>query len=98
MTKTEIRANAKEIIVEHVLNAIPNLTKIDDYTYAICVGTAEDNGNPVYAKIDISAPNWYSTKTSPAFDLDDAVAKYEAKCEERAQKEAEREAKRAEKA
>lgn len=90
MTKAEIRAQAKDMVVTQILNAINGLTKIDDYTYAIRVGTAEDNGNPLYAKIEISAPNWYDCKNSKAFDLDTKVAAYEEVLAERSRKAAEK--------
>ena len=98
MTKAEIRAQVKDTVIEQIVNAIEGLVKIDDYTYAIRVGTAEDNGAPLYAKIEVSAPNWYATKTAQAFDIDVATEKYEAKIAERDRKEVERAAKKAEKA
>lgn len=98
MTKAEIRANAKNRVAAEILTAIDGLTKIGDYTWGIQVGTAEDNGNPVYVKIDVSCPNWYATAKSNAFNLNEKVAEYEAKLAEDERKAAEKAAKAAEKA
>ena len=96
-SKVEIRTEVKESAVAMLMPAMPNAVKIDDYTYAIPMGTAEDNGNQLYAKIEVSAPNWYSTKNTPAFNLQDKVALYEAELEERARKAVEKAAAKKEK-
>lgn len=50
-------------------------------TYAIPV---EMDGTTYYAKVQIAVAPWYDTKTAPAFNLDDAVEKMEAKAAEKA--------------
>lgn len=93
-SKIDIRTEVKENVVAQVLAAIPTAVKIDDYTYAVPMGVAEDNGNPIYAKIEVSAPNWYDTKNTPAFNLQNKVAAYEAELAERERKAAEKAAKK----
>lgn len=90
MTKNEIRTNIKDTMVERLLPVLEDATKIDDYTYAVPMGTAEDNGHPLYAKIEIKCVNWYDTKNCRAFNLEDKVAAYTAVLEERARKAAEK--------
>ena len=85
-SKVEIRTEAKNGIATQFVGFFPEAVKINDYAYAIHVGTAEDNGNPLYVKIDISAPNWYDCKNTPAFNLQEKVALYEAELAERARK------------
>lgn len=97
MTKMEIRTNVKTAVAEQFTEFFGNAIQIDDFTYAIPMGTAEDNGHPLFAKVEISCPNWYNTQRTEAFDVDAKVAAFNAELTERAEKAAEKEAKRKEK-
>lgn len=97
MTKMEIRTNVKTAVAEQFTEFFGNAIQIDDFTYAIPMGTAEDNGHPLFAKVEISCPNWYNTQRTEAFDVDAKVAAFNAELAERAEKAAEKEAKRKEK-
>lgn len=70
-------------------------TQIGTSTYAIPVETPE---GVFYAKVAVTAAQRADTKAYPAFNLEDAVAKFEAECAEKAEKAAEREAAKAAKA
>ena len=70
-------------------------TQIGTSTYAIPVETPE---GVFYAKVAVTAAQRADTKAYPAFNLEDAVAKFEAECAEKAEKKAEREAEKAAKA
>lgn len=89
-SKIDIRTEVKENVVAQVLAAIPTAVKIDDYTYAVPMGVAEDNGNPLYGKIEIKCVNWYDTKSTPAFNLQNKVAAYEAELADRERRAAEK--------
>lgn len=67
-------------------------TQIGASTYAIPV---EIEGEVVYAKVAITAAQRTDTKTTKAFDLDIAVAKYEEEVAKKEAKAAEREAAKA---
>lgn len=75
--KNEIRVsatNAIEAIVEaHVSGLIPVRVAKKD-CYAIDTGVKDENGNTVFATVEITVKNTEATKTSPAFDLDAAIA------------------------
>ena len=75
--KNEIRVsatNAIEAIVEaHVPGLIPVRVAKKD-CYAIDTGVKDENGNTVFATVEITVKNTEATKTSPAFDLDTAIA------------------------
>lgn len=74
--KSEIRV-AAATAVESLLTAIPNLIPVrvgKKDGYAIDTGVKDENGNPVYAVIEATVKNTEATKTTPAFDLDAAVA------------------------
>ena len=86
MTKMEIRNTVKETVAAQFTAAFENAVQIDDFTYAIPMGVAEDNGAPLYAKVEISCPNWYATVKTEAFDLDKKVTEYNAELVERAAK------------
>lgn len=90
MTKMEIRTNIKNTIAEQFIEFFGNAIQIDDFTYAIPMGTAEDNGHPLFAKVEISCPNWYNTAKTEAFDVDAKVAAFNAELAERAEKAAEK--------
>lgn len=74
--KSEIRV-AAATAVESLLTAIPNLIPVrvgKKDGYAIDTGVKDENGNPVYAVIEATVKNTEATKTTPAFDLDAAIA------------------------
>lgn len=74
--KSEIRV-AAATAVESLLTAIPGLVPVrvgKKDGYAIDTGVKDENGNPVYAVIEATVKNTEATKTTPAFDLDAAVA------------------------
>ena len=74
--KNEIRV-AAATAVESLLTAIPNLIPVrvgKKDGYAIDTGVKDENGNPVYAVIEATVKNTEATKTTPAFDLDAAIA------------------------
>lgn len=64
-------------------------TQIGASTFAIPV---ELDGETVYAKVAITAAQRTDTKVNPAFDLETAVAKFEAEVAEKEAKRVEREA------
>lgn len=96
MTKMEIRTNIKDTVAQWVTESIGNAIQIDDYTYAVPMDKA-DNGNTIYAKIEISCPNWYNTAKTEAFSLEAKVEAYNTELTERAEKAAEKARKAAEK-
>ena len=67
-------------------------TQIGTSTYAVPVETPE---GVFYAKVAVTAAQRADTKAYPAFDLLEAVAKFEAEQAEKAEKAAEREAAKA---
>ena len=69
-------------------------TNIGEYTYAIPV---EYEGETFYVKASFTAAARKATKVNPAFNLDEAVEKYEITLAQRAEKAAAAEAKKAEK-
>ena len=74
--KNEIRV-AAATAVESLLTAIPNLIPVrvgKKDGYAIDTGVKDENGNSVYAVIEATVKNTEATKTTPAFDLDAAIA------------------------
>lgn len=74
--KSEIRV-AAATAVESLLTAIPNLIPVrvgKKDGYAVDTGVKDENGNPVYAVIEATVKNTEATKTTPAFDLDAAIA------------------------
>lgn len=74
--KSEIRV-AAATAVESLLTAIPNLIPVrvgKKDGYAIDTGVKDENGNPVYAVLEATVKNTEATKTTPAFDLDAAIA------------------------
>lgn len=74
--KNEIRV-AAATAVESLLTAIPNLIPVrvgKKDGYAVDTGVKDENGNPVYAVIEATVKNTEATKTTPAFDLDAAIA------------------------
>lgn len=74
--KNEIRV-AAATAVESLLTSIPNLIAVrvgKKDGYAVDTGVKDENGNPVYAVIEATVKNTEATKTTPAFDLDAAIA------------------------
>lgn len=74
--KSEIRV-AAATAVESLLTVIPNLIPVrvgKKDGYAVDTGVKDENGNPVYAVIEATVKNTEATKTTPAFDLDAAIA------------------------
>lgn len=75
--KNEVRVaatNAIEAIIEaHVPGLIPVRVAKKD-CYAIDTGVKDESGNTVFATVEITVKNTEATKTSPAFDLDAAIA------------------------
>ena len=96
MTKMEIRTAIKDTAAQWITESIGNAIQIDDYTYVVPMDKA-DNGNTIYAKIEISCPNWYNTAKTEAFNLETKVAAFNAELTERAEKAAEKARKAAEK-
>ena len=94
LKKSEMDALVRNTVVER-LNLDEIATQIGASTYAIPVETDEGT---FYAKVAITAAQRKATKTTEAFDLETAVAKYAADLAEKAEKEAEREAAKAAKA
>lgn len=74
--KSEIRV-AAATAVEFLLSLLPNLIPVrvgKKDGYAVDTGVKDENGNPVYAVIEATVKNTEATKTTPAFDLDAAIA------------------------
>lgn len=94
MNKMEMDKAVKETVVEALTGVFESVkaVKIDDYTYAFPVTVDNED---TYAKIAITAVQRKDTKSTKAFDIDTAVAKYEDKVTERDVKAAERAAKKA---
>lgn len=98
MGKMEIRNEVKMGMAERIMAAFPDATLIEDYTYAVPCPAPAESGLPImYAKLELSVPNWYDTKSSHAFNLDSQVAAYQEVLNERAEKAAEAARKVAEK-
>lgn len=82
--------NKNEIIA--ILSNIEGAVQIDTAEWAIPADVVAVDGQPVqtYVGVKVTTKAYKPTKTRPAFELDEAVAKYTEKCEERAAKEAEK--------
>ena len=73
--KNEIRV-AASTAVENLLSLLPNLTPVrvaKKDGYAFDTGVKDENGKPIYAVIEATVKNTEDTKTSKAFDLEEAV-------------------------
>ena len=73
--KNEVRV-AASTAVENLLSLLPNLTPVrvaKKDGYAFDTGVKDENGKPVYAFIEATIKNTEDTKTSKAFDLEEAV-------------------------
>ena len=103
--KTEIRVAANSAVVSALREALGEkivpvrVAKKDGYAFD--TGVKDENGKPIYAVIEATVKNTEDTKTSKAFDLEEAVqaridAENASKKEAKAKKEdPEAEAKRA---
>lgn len=75
--KNEIRVAANAAIESYLTANVPNLIPVrvaKKDCYAIDTGMKDENGNAVFATVEITVKNTEATKTSPAFDLDAAIA------------------------
>ena len=75
--KNEIRVSATNVIEAIVEAHVPGLIPVrvaKKNCYAIDTGVKDENGNTVFATVEITVKNTEATKTSPAFDLDAAIA------------------------
>lgn len=73
--KSEIRV-AAATAVESLLTSIPNLVPVrvaKKDGFAFDTGVKDENGKPVYAVIEATIKNTEDTKTSKAFDFEEAV-------------------------
>lgn len=78
------------VLTTNILNAIEGsfmVSKVSEtstgsisYKDYICVPLNEQDkdGNPIYAKIEVGTFRSKATKTSPAFDVDEGIANFEA--------------------
>jgi hypothetical protein len=75
--KNEIRVAANTAVENLLTAAMPNLIPVrvaKKDGYAIDTGMKDENGNTVYAVVEVTVKNTEATKTAPAFDLDAAIA------------------------
>ena len=98
---SKLKVSEKQVIVkDSAVSALSTAfedcgaVKIGDYKYAIPV---EVEGEIKYAKIDIVCGQLVDSKVTPAFDIDDAVAQYEADLEYKATVKASKEKAKADK-
>lgn len=95
MKNIEVQNFVKNAVIDN-LGLATSGTEIGRGVYVIPVETPE-NGT-VYAKVAVTCTRFANTEKTVAFDLDEAVAKFEAEEAEKAQRAAERAAKAAAKA
>lgn len=91
LTKAQFDTLVREAAIAH-LGLDESGTQIGASTFAL---EFDIEGEVCYAKVAITAAQRTDTKTVKAFDLETAVAKYEAEVAEKAAKAAEREAAKA---
>lgn len=87
--KTEIRTNAMNAVAPIVEEAFPNAVKVvvsKKEMYAVDTGKVDDNGNPIYATIEITVKDNEGTKTREGFDIEAAKAAYAEKMDKAAEK------------
>ena len=75
--KNEIRVAANAAVDSMLTAAMTNLIPVrvaKKDCYAVDTGMKDENGNTVYATVEITVKNPEATKTAPAFDLDAAIA------------------------
>ena len=95
MKKSEIQTAMKNNVLSKLnLEALGGI-QIDSSMWALPAG--ELDGKTVYAKVAVTATNVIGTEKVPAFDIDEAVDKFDAKKAESAEKAAERQRKHDEK-
>lgn len=89
MNVNEIRAAVREYIVSTMEDFLKesNAIQFDEGSWAIPVSV---DGKTIYAEVSVKTKAWKDTKTSPAFNPETAVAKWEAEKEERERKAAEK--------
>jgi len=87
--KNEIRTNAMNAVTPIVEEAFPNAVKVvvsKKEMYAVDTGKVDDNGNPIYATIEITVKDNEGTKTRDGFDIEVAKAAYAEKMGKAAEK------------
>ena len=75
--KNEIRVAANAAVDSMLTAAMPGLIPVrvaKKDCYAVDTGMKDENGNTVFATVEITVKNPEATKTAPAFDLDAAIA------------------------
>ena len=80
--KNEIRAEALSAIMPKVMKAFPDAVNVcvsNKNMLAVDTGKVDDNGNPIYATIDVTIKDNEATKTREGFDLMVAVNAYNEK-------------------
>lgn len=94
MNVNEVRASVREYVVATMEDFLKesNAIQFDDASWAIPVSV---DGMTVYAEVSVKTKAWKDTKTTPAFNPETAIAKWEAEKEEKAQKAAEKAAEKA---
>lgn len=94
MNVNEVRSAVKEFVVATMEDFLKesNAIQFDDASWAIPVSV---DGMTVYAEVSVKTKAWKDTKTSPAFNPETAIAKWEAEKFEKEQKAAEKAAEKA---
>lgn len=93
MNTNEVRAAVREFVVGQMEDFLKENSAIqfEDSAWAIPVNV---DGMTVYAEVSVKTKAWKDTKTSPAFNPETAIAKWEAEKYEKEQKAAEKAAKK----
>jgi hypothetical protein len=94
MNVNEVRASVREYVVDRMEDFLKenDAIQFDDASWAIPVGV---DGMTVYAEVSVKTKAWKDTKTSPAFNPETAIAKWDAAKFEKEQKAAEKAAEKA---
>lgn len=80
--KNELRAEALSAVLPKVMEMFPDAVNVcvsNKNMLAVNTGKVDDNGNPIYATIDITIKDNEATKTREGFDLMVAVNAYNEK-------------------
>lgn len=80
--KNEVRAEALSAVLPKVMEMFPDAVNVcvsNKNMLAVDTGKVDDNGNPIYATIDVTIKDNEATKTREGFSLETAVAAYEEK-------------------
>lgn len=80
--KNEIRAEALSAVMPKVMEMFPDAVNVcvsNKNMLAVDTGKVDDNGNPIYATIDVTIKDNEATKTREGFDLMTAVNAYNEK-------------------